>query len=114
MEILDSHFHLYSMKKRGIDTTLPENLIGIDVGTDPYDYEERKALISPGIDYSHAAGPWCTSREDYTDAEDFGSRIRDCIKAGHEATAPPERGCREATEGAHVHKTYFQCMNTWV
>ena len=79
MEILDSHFHLYSMKKRGIDTTLPENLIGIDVGTDPYDYEDRKALIPSSVDYSHAAGPWCTSREDYTDAEDFGSRIRDCF-----------------------------------
>lgn len=79
MEILDSHFHLYSMKKRGIDTTLPENLIGIDVGTDPYDYEERKALISPGIDYSHAAGPWCTSREDYSGAEDYTEKVRDCF-----------------------------------
>ena len=50
MEILDSHFHLYSMQKRGLNTTLPDTLIGIEVGTEPYDYEERRKLIANGID----------------------------------------------------------------
>ena len=79
MEILDSHFHLYSMKKRGLDTTLPENLIGIEVGTEPYDYEERQSLIPHSLDYSHAAGPWCVAREDYTGHEDFTNMVRACF-----------------------------------
>ena len=76
MEILDSHFHIHSMAKRGVDTTLPLSLIGIEVGTEPGDFEKRKPLIPHGIDYSHAAGPWCVQGEDYEGEEKASARVR--------------------------------------
>ena len=76
MEILDSHFHIHSMAKRGVDTTLPLSLIGIEVGTEPGDFEKRKPLIPHGIDYSHAAGPWCVAGEDYEGEEKASARVR--------------------------------------
>lgn len=79
MEILDSHFHLYSMQKRGLNTTLPDTLIGIEVGTEPYDYEERRKLIANGIDYSHAAGPWCVANENYKGAKNTTEDIALCF-----------------------------------
>ena len=41
---IDSHFHALSMARKGI-TGLPDDLIGIDVGTDPGDYEERLKVL---------------------------------------------------------------------
>ena len=69
---IDSHFHALSMTRKGI-TGLPDDLIGIDVGTDPGDYEERLKVLpaSPTIFMSAGSGPWRLADEDYTgpDAE---------------------------------------------
>lgn len=58
--ILDSHFHTLSMARRKVDMDL-EKIIGIDVGTDPFDIEERLVYIKgrENIYYSQGAGPWC-------------------------------------------------------
>lgn len=79
MEILDSHFHLYSMKKKGLDTSLPENLIGIEVGTEPWDFLQRKSLIPSWLDYSHGAGPWCVASELYEGHEQAVREIEKCF-----------------------------------
>ena len=57
--IIDSHFHTLSMAKRGI-SELPDGLVGIDVGTDPGDAEERLSLLppSPSVFFSIGSGPW--------------------------------------------------------
>ncbi len=81
MEILDSHFHLYTMKKFNLDVTLDDNLIGIDVGTDPFDYIERKELIRGRFDYSHAAGPWCVSRDGYKGAAKTARDVEICFES---------------------------------
>ena len=58
--ILDSHFHTLSMARREVDMDL-EKIIGIDVGTDPFDIEDRLVYIKgrENIYYSQGAGPWC-------------------------------------------------------
>lgn len=59
--IADSHFHALAMHKRNLTPDL-ENVIGIDVGTEPDDYPEREPLLphSAAIFASAGAGPWCT------------------------------------------------------
>lgn len=68
------------MKKKGIKIDLPENLIGIEVSTTPYDYLERKELIPSNVSFSHGAGPWCLDEEWYVSAEDARERLLDCFK----------------------------------
>ena len=78
--IIDSHFHALSMAKKGI-TELPEDLIGIDVGTVPGDYECRLPLLpkSRKIFISAGSGPWRLADDDYTGAEDEIKRMRSDI-----------------------------------
>lgn len=61
----DSHFHLLSLKERGVTLDPNSNLSGIDIGTTASDWEERKALIEQfDIHYSLGCGPWCTNKEE--------------------------------------------------
>ena len=79
---IDSHFHALSMARKGI-TSLPEDLIGIDVGTDPGDYAERlKALpSSPAIFMSAGSGPWRLADDDYAGPEAEIERMMADIRA---------------------------------
>ena len=69
--IIDSHFHVLSMRKRGI-RSLPGDLVGIDVGTDPGDAALRLPLLpsSPTIFFSIGSGPWRLDDEGYASPED--------------------------------------------
>ena len=68
--IIDSHFHTLSMAKRGI-SELPDDLVGIDVGTDPGDAEERLPLLPPfpSVFFSIGSGPWRLSDCGYAGAQ---------------------------------------------
>lgn len=62
----DTHFHLQTMAEKGIDLDTLTIDSGMDIGCQPEDIYERLPLIEkfPGIVYSVAAGPWCTSRSE--------------------------------------------------
>ena len=86
--ILDSHFHVLSMKKRGI-MNLPDDLIGMDIGTDAGDAEERMKALPHSfyIFFSIGSGPWVLENSSYVSAEserekllkDFGEFGADAI-----------------------------------
>jgi hydrolase, TatD family len=59
----DSHFHLSCLKERGIIYGAEDRIFGMDIGTEPEDYEERASLFSslPGVRFTLGAGPWCTA-----------------------------------------------------
>ena len=63
MMIFDSHFHLLSMLEKGMDSSLPEEITGIECGTIPDDAEKRIALVGDrrSVFLSMGAGPWCTA-----------------------------------------------------
>ena len=67
--IFDSHFHITSMKARGVDTTLPSSFFGLECGTEPGDALERIRLIGQRRDVmmSMGAGPWTLEKEDSID-----------------------------------------------
>ena len=69
--IIDSHFHSLSMQKRGC-LELPEDLVGIDVGTVPGDYAERMKILpdSGKIFASVASGPWRLDDDDFISVDD--------------------------------------------
>lgn len=71
MPIFDSHFHLLSMKKKGLETTLESDIIGIDVGTDLHDISNRLELIAPyeNLQFSQGIGPWAVDDECYEGEE---------------------------------------------
>lgn len=62
--IFDSHFHLLSMKEKGLDTTLPPSLLGLECATLPFDAMRRIGLVGDKKDIylSMGAGPWCTEK----------------------------------------------------
>lgn len=74
--IIDSHFHTASMRKRGIET-LPEDLIGIDIGTDAGDAASRIALLpqSGTVFLSIGSGPWVLDSDRYVSIEDERNRL---------------------------------------
>ena len=74
--IIDSHFHTASMRKRGIET-LPEDLIGIDIGTDAGDAASRIALLpqSGTVFLSIGSGPWVLDSDRYVSTEDERNRL---------------------------------------
>jgi len=59
----DTHLHLLSMERRGVDLSSLGYFLGMDIGTDPCDMEERKGLLQkfPHLLHSVGAGPWCES-----------------------------------------------------
>ncbi len=73
--IFDSHFHLLSMLEKGMDTSLPEDITGIECGTVPDDAAKRIALVGErrSVFLSMGAGPWCT-------AESWPFSVDDTIK----------------------------------
>ena len=74
--IIDSHFHALSMRKRGIEE-LPEDLIGIDIGTDAGDVETRISILPPSesIFISVGSGPWVLDSPSYISPEDERSKL---------------------------------------
>ncbi len=74
--IIDSHFHTYSMKKRGLNT-LPPDLIGIDIGTDGGDAKDRIPLLSDNkqIFFSVGSGPWCLQSANYISPADEREKL---------------------------------------
>ena len=56
----DTHFHLLSIKERGIDIDILDIYYGMDIGTDIHDIDLRIDLIKkfPNIKYTIGAGPW--------------------------------------------------------
>lgn len=73
--IIDSHFHLLSMKEKGLETSLPPSFLGLECSTEPEDMEERIKLVGnkKNVYLSSGAGPWCT-------VKDYPLSIRECIK----------------------------------
>lgn len=61
----DTHFHLTSMKEKGIDIFSLSLDLGMDIGCEPDDIKTRLPLIGhfPSIVYSVAAGPWCADSD---------------------------------------------------
>ncbi len=74
--ILDSHFHILSMARRGA-ATLPEDLVGIDVATDAGDTEERLSLLplSQTIFFSVGSGPWVLNNNEYISPENEREKL---------------------------------------
>ena len=77
--IIDSHFHAESMNRKG--ESVPEDLIGIDVGLDPGDYPSRLKFLprSRKIFASIASGPW------RLDDKDFVSPLDDILQLEKDA-----------------------------
>lgn len=73
--IIDSHFHLLSMKEKGLETILPSSFLGLECSTEPKDMEERIRLVGGRKDVylSSGAGPWCTIK-------DYPLSAEECIK----------------------------------
>jgi len=65
-DFTDTHFHLSSMKEKGIDIDNLDLNYGMDIGCEADDILYRLPLIEkhPGLVYSMGAGPWCTSHEE--------------------------------------------------
>ena len=65
----DTHFHLLSMKEKGVDIDNLDICYGMDIGTDIHDISLRLSLIKkfPNIKYTIGAGPWQLSQEDNID-----------------------------------------------
>lgn len=80
--IVDSHFHASSMAKRGI-AKLPEDLIGIDIGTDAGDAKDRIALLPPSrsIFISIGSGPWSLQDEGFISPDDERETLLDDFRA---------------------------------
>ncbi len=66
LHLIDSHFHLLAMQKKGVDITALLNemqdlsMQALDIGTDFDDLAQRSALLSayPSIHMSAGIGPW--------------------------------------------------------
>lgn len=73
--IIDSHFHLLSMREKGLETSLPSSFLGLECSTEPSDMEERIKIVGKRKDVylSSGAGPWCT-------VNDYPLTIDECIK----------------------------------
>lgn len=85
--IIDSHFHALSMRRKGIEK-LPDDLIGIDVGTDAGDIAERTRILpdSRNIFVSIGSGPWVLDQDSYTSvSEERDKLLRDYTQAGADA-----------------------------
>ncbi len=82
MPIFDSHFHLLSMKKKGLDTTLESDIIGIDVGTDLHDISDRLELIAlyDNLQFSQGIGPWAVDDDDYAGEEKYACCLMEDIR----------------------------------
>lgn len=65
--IIDSHFHYPSTLKKDCNSTLPENLIGLEIGLNGGDLRSRIPLIgdNKNIFLSVGAGPWVLDRDDF-------------------------------------------------
>ena len=76
--ILDSHFHSLTMAQKNVQFSLL-GVIGIDIGTVPYDILKRKPLIGnhPLVYLSQGAGPWCL---DSGEAGEILKEIEDSIE----------------------------------
>ena len=61
----DTHFHLLSMKEKGVDIDNLDICYGMDIGTDIHDITTRLELIKnfPNIKYTIGAGPWVLKDE---------------------------------------------------
>ena len=64
MSFFDTHFHLLSMMRRGVDLSSLGPIEGMDIGCDPGDISQRLELLAlfPGLHFSIAAGPWCLGK----------------------------------------------------
>ncbi len=82
MAVFDSHFHLLSMKRKGLDMHLDEEITGIDVGTDLHDIEERKHLIAPykRLQYSQGIGPWALADSSFPGEDRASAMLADDLK----------------------------------
>ncbi len=82
-DFTDTHFHLHSMKEKGVDIDNLELNYGMDIGCEADDITYRLPLIEkhPGIVYSMAAGPWCAANE--KSAEEQVATLKKNILANH-------------------------------
>ena len=86
--IFDSHFHLLSMKRKDKDSTLPNNFVGLEIGLDGGDMEERIKAIGrdKNIFLSVGAGPWVLDREDFISIDsEIELSEKDVVKFGADA-----------------------------
>lgn len=69
--IIDSHFHYLSMLRKDKLSSLPQDLVGIEIGLDGGDLEKRIRAIGEDrrIFLSVGAGPWVLDREDFVSIE---------------------------------------------
>ena len=81
MQILDTHFHLLSMKEKNLPTEISESLIGTDIGCSPEDIDERLVLLQgrQGIRTSQGAGPWCLD-DGMADIDSLMSRLEENLE----------------------------------
>lgn len=65
-DFTDTHFHLASMREKGVDIDNLDLNYGMDAGCEADDITYRLPLIEkhPGIVYAMAAGPWCAAKEE--------------------------------------------------
>lgn len=64
MAFFDTHFHLETMKEKGIDIESLSGIEGMDIGCEPGDIVRRLPQIRhfAGLHFSIGAGPWCAGK----------------------------------------------------
>ncbi len=85
---IDTHFHYPSMLRRDNTLSLPESIIGLEIGLDGGDLESRIKLIgnNKNIYLSVGAGPWVLDREDFVSIDDEVEKLEnDIIQYGADA-----------------------------
>lgn len=85
---IDTHFHYPSMKEKTPEATLPDDLIGMEIGIDGGDLEKRIKATGPDkrIFFSVGAGPWVLKRDDFISIDDEISKLEsDISKFGADA-----------------------------
>lgn len=86
--IIDTHFHYPSTLRKDSNASLPENLIGLEIGLNGGDLKDRIPLFkgNKNIFLSVGAGPWVLDRDGFLSIEHELSLLeRDIIEYGADA-----------------------------
>ena len=86
--IIDSHFLYLSMLKKDENASLPDSLVGLEIGLDGGDMEQRIEKIgdNKNIFLSVGAGPWVLERSDFISIDNELSLLeKDIVTYGADA-----------------------------
>lgn len=80
--VIDSHFHYIATIEKDKSAKLPENLVGLEIGLEGGDMEERIKMLGSNrnIFLSTGAGPWVLDRDDFISIENELYLLEEDIK----------------------------------